>query len=94
MPYIKKEFRNQLDSLIDALSNYCLGIGDWNYAITKLLHKRIQRVGIRYKTLNDNMGILESAKQEFYRTVVTPYEDKKRKENGSISELDKEKSNE
>jgi len=90
MPYIKSEYRKKMDELIDELQIQCLGVGDWNYVITKLLHKRLERVGVRYKTLNDNIGILECAKLEMYRVLTAPYENQKRIENGFISELDKE----
>ena len=35
------------------------------------------------------IALLNDVQREFYRVVVAPYEDKKRKENGSVSELDK-----
>jgi len=34
------------------------------------------------------MGVLECAKLELYRMVAAKYEDKKRLENGAVSELD------
>jgi hypothetical protein len=62
--------------------------GDYNFAISLLIHTYIQRNGLRYVNLNDAVGILECAKQEFIRTVVSPYEDEKIRENGPVSELD------
>jgi hypothetical protein len=37
-----------------------------------------------YRRINEVMGALECAKQEFYRRVAVPYEDKKIKENGDV----------
>lgn len=91
MPYIIPERRKELDEAIDALSQLLIeysDVGDYNYTITRLVHEYIRDNGIRYKNLNDVVGILECAKQEFIRTVVSPYEQKKLVENSSVSELD------
>ncbi|KKM24078.1 hypothetical protein LCGC14_1608680 [marine sediment metagenome] len=89
MPYIKQEKRKELEMPLAKLLFKLNSKGDYNYIITMMLHHFIEKNGLRYEHLNDAMGIVESAKQEFYRTVVAPYEDKKIEENGSISELDK-----
>jgi hypothetical protein len=92
MPYIKQEDRKELDPLIDALSDKLVqekNVGDYNYVITRLIHDFIRSQGVRYQHLNSAVGILECAKAELIRTVVSPYEDQKIKENGAISELDK-----
>lgn len=89
MPYIKRTKRSPIDC---ALSNVCPLLeeeGDYNYAITILMHNYIQKNGLKYKNMNAIMGVVECAKEEFYRTVVAPYEDKKIVENGNISDLDK-----
>lgn len=99
MPYIEPELRKKFDSKIENILKELLfhedviAVGEINYIITKLIHEFcVDFPGLNYHLLNNIMGVLESAKQEFYRTVVAPYEDLKRKENGSVSELDKEKS--
>ena len=95
MPYIKQERRKELDPLIERLSDelrdigYIDDMGDYNYVITQLIHKSVQKDGLRYKNLNNIVGMLECCKSEFIRKVVSPYEDKKLKENSSVSELDK-----
>ena len=94
MPYIKKEKRNELDNLIDILTCHMVVKGDYNYVITKILHNYIEDTELCYDNLNDAQGIIECVGKEFYRTVVAPYEDKKKKENGAISDLDKENKNE
>lgn len=85
MPYIKgKEFRHNIDTstldLIERIDNE----GDLNYAITTLLLRYVEKKGKCYATLNTVMGVLYCIAYEFYRRVVTPYEDKKIKENGDI----------
>jgi len=53
-----------------------------------IIHGYVQEHGLCYKTLNEVIGVLECAGQEFYRKVVVPYEDLKRLKNGPVSELD------
>lgn len=57
--------------------------GHLNYIITKLL---VELKPQNYKEFNAIIGVLESAKLEFYRRKVTPYEDKKIEENGDVYE--------
>ncbi len=94
MPYIKPERRKELDKPIDALTDELMkygynNMGDYNYVITALIHEYIRTIGLKYKNLNDIVGMLECCKAEFIRTVVSNYEDEKRKENGSVSYLDR-----
>jgi len=85
MPYIK--------SIIDR-TDLVLGNrnpknpGELNFVLTAIIHNYIKEEGLKYTTLNEAMGVLECAKLELYRMVVSEYEDKKRLENGAISELD------
>lgn len=96
MPYISQTRRNELDHHINELCGVLaesfdpedISSGDFNYAITKIIHHFILVKGLRYENLNSAVGILECAKQEFIRTVVSPYEDKKIAENGCVSSLD------
>ena len=93
MPYITPEEREHIDKKIlpSSILKQLGTKGQYNYAITKIIHHFVISKGkLKYKHLNDAMGILECAKQEFYRTAVAPYEDIKKNLNGSISELDKE----
>lgn len=88
MPYVKQSTRDRIDPSLRILFDKLNTRGDMNYAITKLLHFFVLREGQKYNTLNDTMGIIECVKQEFYRTVIGPYEDCKRSLNKHISELD------
>lgn len=77
MPYIKNEDR------IRAIE--CpMSPGELNYAITVLCRDYTANARLSYTTINEVIGALECAKQEFYRRVAIPYEDKKIKENGDV----------
>jgi len=88
MPYIKKENRALIDNAVTKLADNVLNVGEINYAITKFLHIVIRRDKFCYALLNSMIGVLECAKLELYRMVAGPYEDKRRMENGPVSELD------
>ena len=88
MPYIKKEDRKKFDTAIDLLSERITTDGDLNYVITSLVHKILENRGVNYQNMNNLVGALECAKGEFMRVVMGPYEDRKRKENGNVSNLD------
>jgi hypothetical protein len=82
MPYIKPERRPYVFS-----SNpYRIPInsGELNYAITCIAVEYLRVHGMSYNTINEIVGALECAKQEFYRRVAIPYEDKKIEENGDV----------
>lgn len=55
--------------------------GELNYVITKILRGLY---GPGYYNYNRAIGVLESVKQEYYRRIVVPYEDKKIKETDDI----------
>jgi hypothetical protein len=88
MPYIKKEDRYFITDRVNALSEMIRDDGGLNYAISLLIHKQLDKRGINYANMNNLVGALECAKNEFIRTVMGPYEDGKRLENGSVSKLD------
>lgn len=88
MPYITRTRRANLDPDIKALAGRISGKAQLNYAITKLVHLYVDAGIVNYDAFSDVEGTLQCVSKEFYRTVVAPYEDKKRKENGSVSSLD------
>lgn len=95
MPYIKQKRRDpidhELEGIIECIELYT--VGDMNYAITRMIHKWVQtHGGVSYPVLSKARAILNDADDEFYRTVMLPYENLKCKENGPVSELDKENS--
>jgi len=77
MPYIDKKQRS-------TAAECPLTPGELNYAITRLLDFYIAEKGADYTQMNAAMGAVESAKQEFYRRVVVPYEEHKRRVNGDV----------
>ena len=66
--------------------------GELNYAITKLCDNFVAfRSGtindmyeLRYDNINEVIGALECAKQEFYRRIAAPLENMKIAENGDV----------
>lgn len=96
IPYIEPQMRNIFDTYIEILANLIAKPGELNYVITKLIHEYLGSVveylgtDFHYIDLNEVVGVLECAKQELYRQIAAKYEDVKKNEHGSISELDKE----
>jgi hypothetical protein len=87
MPYIPPESRPTLDEAMAGLIAHLRTLpleeqdGALNYTITRLLKSLYPA---RYFHYNRAMGVLESIKQEFYRTDIAPYEDQKRQANGPV----------
>jgi len=79
----RKKYEEVLEKLIDLLKSQPIERidGELNYVITRILKESYP---LRYFNLNRAMGVLESAKLEFYRRVVAPYEDIKIKESGDV----------
>lgn len=81
MPYIEQKRRDALDPMWDTPNN----AGELNYVITKLLLKYIDvHSPLSYQLINDVLGALEGAKQEFYARIARPYEDQKILSNGDV----------
>lgn len=94
MPYIIPDKRKNYDSFVFVLAQAMKqgghDNGDLNYCISKLVHEWLicHPQGLRYDAASDAMKAMDCATREFYRVVVAPYEDAKRKENGPVSNLD------
>lgn len=89
MPYILDERRKAMQA-----GDQPQTVGELNYSISYMLHRFIsfqagRQGGLSYALLSSARAVLQDANDEFYRTVVAPYEDVKRAENGSVSLLDK-----
>lgn len=56
--------------------------GALNYVLTKIATESLTEMN--YDTLNSIIGVLDSAKTEFQRRLVGPYEDIKIEENGDM----------
>ncbi|RLF56137.1 MAG: hypothetical protein DRN27_09865 [Thermoplasmata archaeon] len=87
MPYIKKDIRQSLDHHLELISIGIMSPGELNYCITCLIQRYVKDNGKSYTTMNECIGVLDSAKMEFYRRVVAPYEHQKVEENGDIDIL-------
>lgn len=90
MPYLTPENKDSVEKHCSDNGNlYSLGTklltaGELNYTITRIIQGYFRARGGRYQQINDIVGALESAKVEFQRRIVGPYEDKKIKENGDV----------
>jgi len=79
MPYITKEAREELYDRDPE------NAGELQYLIPMMMSDYISdKDQYDYQTLNDVMGALAGAQQEFYRKIVAPYEEKKELLNGSV----------
>jgi len=89
MPYIPKETRKKFG---DALSQCNPRIvGELTYCIYFLCLRYLEgqdcaasRYRYSYTIMAEVISALQCSLQEFYRRVVAPYEDKKRKQNGDV----------
>jgi hypothetical protein len=95
MPYVAHKDREvvdgPLDALVENLKKYDIEDreGMLNYCMTRLTSRTMRpETGWRYKYLNRAIGVIESVKQEFYRRLVGPYEEKAIFKNGDIPEYE------
>ena len=100
MPYIARDRRKRLIKGVDEIADAIMALaledadeveacakpnpGDVNFVISKLLHYLYTFEGKSYSNINEVIGILECAKQEFYRRQAAPYEDKKKDISGDV----------
>jgi hypothetical protein len=78
MPYIDKNSQEAFAPLADAINQTTIvSPGELNYLVTLLAIKYMQINGLRYAYMNDVVGALDSAKEEFRRRVMAPYEQQK-----------------
>ena len=87
MPYIKPDKRNKYDRVLKDLLNILKALppeevdGELNYVVTKILKEVYP---LRYFHINKAIGALECIKLEYYRRIVSPYEDSKIQESGDV----------
>jgi hypothetical protein len=82
MPYIKPDLRPEFEKHIVELNPETAG--DLNYIISRIAVEYVLKKGKKYTVLNEVLGVFSAVAHEFYRRVVAPYEDEKKKENGDI----------
>src|SRR3989344_1621492 len=97
MPYIKPEHRQRLDNLVDELAQRIVDLsketggdgaiaGPLNYSCTRLALKvlRLRFGHIKYWMVAIVAGVFNNVTDEFYRRLVSPYEDKQIEKNGDV----------
>lgn len=101
MPYISEDERLELDSAIENMvksirdikthlanpHDFSSYLGRINYCFSRVLMGLIKDTS--YNKIAMATGVLENVKQEFYRRIASPYENKKILENGDIREYHK-----
>jgi hypothetical protein len=88
MPYIKDdEQKKAIDAALSTLPDIERP-GDLNYAVTKLMLLFVRGKDgswpMGYAVASAAIGAIECAKQEFYRRLLSAYEDSKKEENGDV----------
>ncbi len=89
MPYITAKERNDIGILTE-LPNLETP-GQLNYFLTTVIVEYLEEKRFKpdlqdnnYADYNEVIGVLECIKQEFYRRMVIPYENKKMEEHGDV----------
>jgi hypothetical protein len=83
MPYLKSSSKQALQLDLDRVTPQ--SPGELNYCITQLALDYLHTTAAyNYADLNAVIGVMEAAKQEFYRRMVVPYEEQKILENGDV----------
>ena len=87
MPYIKQHERPELDKLLKPFIEHIKSLpiedqdGALNYSVTKII-KHVYP--LKYFHINRALGVLTAILQEYYRKLVTPYEEEKISTNGDV----------
>ena len=83
-PYIARWNRRSLDPFIDSIPVRGATAGELNYIITRILLRWLREGFAGYAERALAVGVLETAKLEFYRRSLGPYEDSKRDAHGDV----------
>ncbi len=81
MPYVLNSRRVELE-----LTRHAETMGELNFLVTIEMLDYLDRHGLSYDTLNEIVGAVELAKQEFIRRIVNEYEDGKIDSNGDLAQ--------
>jgi hypothetical protein len=82
MPYIDRQARERIAALGSPVT-----MGELTYVLFKTVKDYANRHGegtYVFQDLGEVVAALEQAKDEFQRTVIHPYEERKRRENGDV----------
>ncbi len=88
MPYTKPENRKWIKTHIEIIMRDIKTPGDLTYAITLLMHLQTLKEPLCYAKMSAIRASAQDSADEYYRVVMSKYEDLKRGENGSVSSLD------
>lgn len=88
MPYIPPKLRFALNPRPDVVDTgeffrVAENPGELNFQLAVIVDAYLMR-GVNYQAINDVIGVLECLKQEVYRRVAAPYEDRKIETNGEV----------
>ena len=86
MPYIELGERKRVDDFMPPYHVFAEEpIGVINYVITKILLGYLgPKYNRHYSDYNEAIGVLECAKQELYRKLISEYEDRKCQETKDV----------
>lgn len=89
MPYLEQEDKDKILCSLRSISKDIFDdkintVGQLNFIITTIIHTFIEKNGTNYTNLNNMIGVLECVKQEYYRRIVSNYEEDKILLNGDI----------
>ena len=80
MPYIPESRRE----FIKITAPYPMTKGELAYVITRAVSLYLDGHGIKFDTLADVEGVLQSVSKEVYRRLTVPHEEERRRENGDV----------
>ena len=82
MPYIKQELRPIMDMVVKAMEEVDVRVdGDLNYILYAFCKRNISP---SYNNYKNYCAELRACATEIERTLLGPYEDKKKEENGEV----------
>ena len=85
MPYIKQEDRKKFEEILKLVNETPIDtVGDLNFLVTSICLKYFSQEKENYERHNAVIGVLECAKNEWYRMRTVPYENIKIDENGDV----------
>lgn len=89
MPYISQARRERImeelgRGIHDPRDSCPQNGGELNWLITAFINHYLNTHGTSYTVMNEILGALSGAGQEFYRRVVAPYEETQRKLSGDV----------
>lgn len=81
MPYVEQSVRPYLNEVVEFMADHSISAtGDLNY----VLYAFCKRYFKGYQATKNFMAELRECEKEIRRTILVPYEDGKREENGDV----------